>query len=633
MNIVKCQHCGAKFDVTKMTPGTKIKCGRCKEVFTVPAPAVGDVSEFRTMAMPRPAELEEEADPAPAPVAKRPATKAPPSKSAASPKPAARPATRANAQRAPARASSAGARPASRPPATSAKTATAIRPKPASRAPKEEVPGRDARTSRSGARVATNQKNQKLIFAASAGALLIVAAIAWAFIPKDSPATGNQPDGGGTATDQVAGYAGKKAKTDFKNAEAVMQLAHWCDLEGLLAERDENLQIAHDLSPTNANVNAKIDEVYAKKREVLKPDSQQYWDLVQWLDRMGRKDEADKVADLLVKKINKHHADANRRFGRVLYEGSWEDKDLVDDVVATRAAIKSEEDLLASMSPRQKEVYKIVQRVKKEAGEVEFEYLDTGNDQKPYLLFVQKSKRYAAESCLSEFAEVLTHLYDLFYEQYGQRFDFADLKEEIMVVWVYEDARTYGARTGAPPFARGHYSPQNHEVATYNESSQRYEVIFHEGVHQMVHRLTMKKGGKDGNMFWFTEGLATYFETFKRDKNLKFILGEVASGSWLPNIKAAVRAKKHVPLETFVSWVYGQAMAQPPEVIGGLLYPEAWAFMHFLYNFENAKYRAKFEEYFLKEIQGQGGPEAFTAIFGDIKAIEQEWVGYVTSLK
>ena len=36
MAFVPCPKCGAKFDVTSFTPGKKLRCSKCKEIFAVP---------------------------------------------------------------------------------------------------------------------------------------------------------------------------------------------------------------------------------------------------------------------------------------------------------------------------------------------------------------------------------------------------------------------------------------------------------------------------------------------------------------------------------------------------------------------------------------------------------------------
>ncbi len=650
MKVAKCEHCGAKFDVSKLASGVKIRCGRCKEIFTVPdladsltapkakpsakAAAAADAPEKPAARPDRGTAVRARPDRGTSVVRNRPATEEDPPRKDTSVRN--RPAAQGEGKGTSVRnrpaepGESKGTSVRNRPAEPGESKGTSVRNRGTSRTGEEDSPSKAGRRSASGARAVADKKKNQMVLLASGGGLVLLLTIVFFVFSGRSPAGAGKSGSGDSASSP---YERAKAKFDMNDPAAVAKFAIWCATNGLPDQRDEHLLEAYKLDAKNETVQAAISQVYHGRLAALPPDDAKgHWELVLFLDRFAMQKEGNQLADHILKKINKNHPETNQRFGRVLYEGKWEDKDMAEMAMARR----DESSHIAGMTPRQREVYNTVESTKKNKGALGFEYLDMGSDDMPYLIFVQKSKQYAAESALSEFSEVLGHLYKLFYAQYSHKFDLTDLKEEVMVVWVYDSRETYMRESQAPPIARGHYNPADQQVQTFNESSQRYEVIFHEGVHQLIDRITTKKGGKSGNMFWFTEGIATYFETFKRDQNLDFVLGAVASGSWLPNIKAAIRSTPplFVPLERFVSLVYAQAFTEfPPQLIGGLLYPEAWSLVHFFYNYDNGKYRSKFEDYFKAECMGLGGKEKFAEIFGDVKAIQTEWIGYVSALK
>jgi hypothetical protein len=71
--------------------------------------------------------------------------------------------------------------------------------------------------------------------------------------------------------------------------------------------------------------------------------------------------------------------------------------------------------------------------------------------------------------------------------------------------------------------------------------------------------------------------------------------------------------------------------------LASLFYAQAWSFVHFLYHFDDGRYRDRFLAYAEKEFHAVTGPEVFEKFwFGgepaDWSGVEAEWLAYVEGL-
>ncbi|MBI3273070.1 MAG: DUF1570 domain-containing protein [Planctomycetes bacterium] len=686
MRLAQCQ-CGARFDVTAFPPGAQLRCAACRGIFVVPEDAF----------FPSPPPLPE---PPPPPAPTPAAAVSPPAKSPESSffpaeaqtprhdwqadpgggggKPAPHPPVRQTRwpTQAPlpagqgridpprartggtppvgARALAAGrGRPGGTPPVGTRGVGGAGTPTGGSRrlggtppagsrgvppAP-EEPTGRRKGSGGHRAHGGRSSPPPALLLAGAGAVALALAAGAWFLLSSTS-----SPDskGAGNGSAVVAArtpaeeFATRLARTDLKNFKQLNDLAYWCDLKGLVKERDDLYEKALVLDP---KAMAPVFKAALSAKLQLLPvgEAGELWKLVEWCDQHKLADDAERLTDQVLK-LNKNHAQANTRVGNVLYEGKYEPKDMVAVLEERRKTFKDEADMLARMSERERRVYKTKKSLVSEFvqdGAPEIEFLDD----KPYLLCLQKSKKYAADIRLSDFSEILHHLFGKFYAQYAEKFQLTSMAEEVVVVFVFEDDDAYvkyRESRGFPGRGAAHYELDNKRLMIPNDAAEPYETVFHEGTHQLVHFATLAKGKEAGNMFWFTEGIATYFEAFRRDPKQGFILGEVASSS-VGTLKSALRAKALIPLEVLTTQDYGEAKRtarqDPTGMLEGLYYAQSWLLTHYFYNADGGKYRAKFEEYFRKEINGEGGVEAFQAAFGDPKALEGRVLDYLQGLK
>jgi len=135
------------------------------------------------------------------------------------------------------------------------------------------------------------------------------------------------------------------------------------------------------------------------------------------------------------------------------------------------------------------------------------------------------------------------------------------------------------------------------------------------------------------NMFWFTEGIATFFESFKRDATGGFILGQVST-TYLPMVKKMITEGKHRKLDDLMkdSYMDFARKSGNPQFVGQM-YAQSWSVVYFMYTYQNGKYRDKFNEYFKKEVAQKGSYDMAKECFGDLVALNAEYEEFYKSQK
>jgi hypothetical protein len=264
-----------------------------------------------------------------------------------------------------------------------------------------------------------------------------------------------------------------------------------------------------------------------------------------------------------------------------------------------------------------------------------FTYVDSA----PFLVCLEKSATYDPKITMGLFEDVMKSAREFFLGQYGEMLGMRDMSGEVLVVWIWKDKRTYHEKTGAPGFAGGHYDHSTKNLYVYKGTDDIYATLFHEGTHMLVD--FSRKGVPESGLFWFTEGVACYFQGWKRDAKGNIVHGMPAK-DWYRCIKEGVRAEappqvKYEPLEKFMALDYATFMRQSSDpranqVRGVIRYGQAWSLVWFFNNAEGGKYKSKWEDYLKREIAGKGGFEAVKDVFGDLNKLEEEWKAYVKAL-
>jgi hypothetical protein len=148
-------------------------------------------------------------------------------------------------------------------------------------------------------------------------------------------------------------------------------------------------------------------------------------------------------------------------------------------------------------------------------------------------------------------------------------------------------------------------------------------VLFHEGTHQLVDYYTKTRATNLDESLWFSEGIADYFGGHARtwDEN---------AGKWryepglintlrvegVGNAKAGNYLFKLRDLLAYRRGDYERDKNDSSTPRSGTAYAQGWALVYFLSNWDDNKYRDKFDEYVKKELNGESGVKAFEDVFG-----------------
>lgn len=260
--------------------------------------------------------------------------------------------------------------------------------------------------------------------------------------------------------------------------------------------------------------------------------------------------------------------------------------------------------------------------------------------QAPFLLMLERSTFYNAELVLGALNEASVAFFRAFTAEFGKLFDGAALaRTQVCPVYVFESRQRYERVRRVPEYYGGDFSPRTKRVSFYKDTNVLFETLFRLLTHAMLHQLWLTNGNelvdpKDTGMAWFSEGLSSYMEKFKRDATGGFVLGERAPDH-LPYVRKLLASGKGMPLPELMAmtcraYAGGTAKGQAWR---NQVTAQSWALVYFLNKSADGKYREKLREYFATEIQGKGGAEAASRCFGDLEALDREYVEFYKSLK
>lgn len=327
------------------------------------------------------------------------------------------------------------------------------------------------------------------------------------------------------------------------------------------------------------------------------------------------------------------------------------------------AAAAAREDVPAAPAPAEPDLFrtaadKRIAFLKGEFGEEFFTFMcDDGVMPRPYLVAVEHKKNVDMEIVEKELAQIFGSLYRLFYSEYGELLQLDPIAVPVPVLLfnskdAYEEAR--GAHPRILPisseFAAGYYTPGTGLLVQWHPDSDGrklkqtlWNVMFHEGTHQLVDFSTKKFGGSIAlGAPWFQEGVAEYLGGAKRETvpgekpgtfDYKFSLGE-----FLPHrfttVQRAIQTGSVIPLYELTHLDFGNFVARRDSQEGSsdnqryidVLYAQGWALVMFLNRAGDGKYKNMFNEYFVAESRGEGGGPKFSEIF--MLETDEDWADF-----
>jgi tetratricopeptide (TPR) repeat protein len=151
-----------------------------------------------------------------------------------------------------------------------------------------------------------------------------------------------------------------------------------------------------------------------------------------------------------------------------------------------------------------------------------------------------------------------------------------------------------------------------------------YHTLYHEAVHQFMTLLTPRHPP-----FWYNEGIAEYMGAIKV-KDGKVLEKGLTLRDRLPYLLQAIDVKADLTFEKIMN-------ETPREFYSGnvgLKYAQAWAMIHFFYEFEKGKYKPLIEEYFESLRSGRTPRESYDTVFkSKAETLQSEWRAFTKTLK
>jgi hypothetical protein len=278
---------------------------------------------------------------------------------------------------------------------------------------------------------------------------------------------------------------------------------------------------------------------------------------------------------------------------------------------------------------------------------------------KPYLIALERSDRFIPKELVEEYARRMETIHLAFRRELGDPLGLPQVNESNLLKVVILNSRESFDRycekrdkKRMAPAIKGLYEYREQRILTYHDLSSPYEVLLHEGAHQLVHYYTLREteGRKVHSSYWFQEGLGTYFEGFRRRVDGEIALDPGVNSQRLPTLKQILLQQDRrdfVPLtmlvgmtvDDFWDWFERGMMTEPAEVTrkAQLYYAESWAFAHFLRQ-AGGNHRKVFDAYFRREIAGTGSKAVFEELVRnelgmDLLQLEDQFVKYIQGLR
>jgi hypothetical protein len=276
---------------------------------------------------------------------------------------------------------------------------------------------------------------------------------------------------------------------------------------------------------------------------------------------------------------------------------------------------------------------------------------------KPYLIALERSDRFIAKELVEEYARRMETIHLAFRREIGDALGLPAVNDTLLKVVILNSRESFDRycekrdKKRMAPAIKGLYEYRERRILTYHDLSAPYEVLLHEGAHQLVHYYTLREtdGRKVPSSYWFQEGLGTYFEGFRRRVDGEILLDPGVNSQRLPTLKQILLQQDRrdfVPLtmlvgmtvDEFWDWFERGMMTEPAEVTrkAQLYYAESWAFAHFLRQ-AGGNQRKVFDAYFRREIAGTASKAVFEEMVRnelglDLLQLEDQFVKYIQGL-
>ncbi len=298
----------------------------------------------------------------------------------------------------------------------------------------------------------------------------------------------------------------------------------------------------------------------------------------------------------------------------------------------------------------------VMKRVREEFGERFF-----FRESWPYYIALEPGERFRLLDAFGAYARCLETVHRAFRKEFAEPLGLPEVKAPLLVL-VFNSRSSFDRyceeRDGKAmhPSIKGVYEYHHERIVVYHDEGEvPFDVLYHEGSHQLVHHYTLRQAGRDRGApprtvqgsFWFQEGLGTYFEGVRpREEGFNFEGRDRA-----PTLKQALHP--HGPRREFIGlgvlvgltvddfwkWFRDELARDPLGTPNKarLYYAESWALVHFLRH-QGGNARQVFDDYFAQELEEKGGKEAFVKLVQkhlriELSELEEQFIKYIRELR
>ncbi len=265
----------------------------------------------------------------------------------------------------------------------------------------------------------------------------------------------------------------------------------------------------------------------------------------------------------------------------------------------------------------------------------------------PFIIYGQRNEeKVTLPTMFDEFQRALESLLACFKAEFGEPMgEFRDVLPVVVFTSkiTFDDYLRQGNNPALPPEVPGVYEYKKERVVFLHEGrGWPIEVLLHEAVHEMVHyHVRVQTGRRDTrHAWWFQEGMATYFEQFRRGPTGHVVVDPLLPSPRLPALKETARRGELQPLHEIMGMDIEEIWRHWSQPAGSLddherkmrftqiCYGQAWALVHFLRHGAGGKYRKLFGEYFRQELLGDGRKDVFIRLLSDRFGMELQQLQY-----
>lgn len=299
--------------------------------------------------------------------------------------------------------------------------------------------------------------------------------------------------------------------------------------------------------------------------------------------------------------------------------------------------------------PREEQVRQFTHGIYREFGANRFN-IDERRDSQ-FVIAGEVHPKVTLSVMFDEFQGALNGLQERFRLEFGRPLQLREPSEILpMVVFTsresFDDYLRGENNAPLPPEVPGVYEYSKQRVVfLYGRNGYPIEVLLHEATHQLFHYHFRQRANRDARQsWWFQEGMATYFEQFVR-KPTRVEVDPSLPSSRLPMLRDAAKRSELKPLYQLMGLeldeIWRHSIGRDPSAqqmrSTQLYYAQAWALVHYLRHGAGGKYRAFFDEYVKRELEGRGSKAEFEKLllerFGiQLQHLERELLEYIGAL-